>query len=90
MSGGNSNVGVTMADRLLEDMRDTQRAMSTYLVNGFQLKGTVVGFDEATILIKVKEAHQLVMRSAVASMYPLPDSRHELDEWWLKYTEDSG
>ena len=69
-------------------MRDTQRGVSIYLVNGFQLKGEIVEFDEQAILFKLKDAHQLVMRLAVASIYPLPGSKPDGGNWWRDYTSD--
>ena len=71
-----------LATRLLQGARDSKWTMSVYLVNGFQLKGEVVDFDDEAILFSHKSAHQLVMRSGVASMYPLPSSEHNADEWW--------
>ena len=56
-----------------------------YLVNGFQLKGEIVAFDEETILFNHKNVHQLVMRSGVASMYPIPSSRQGANDWWRGY-----
>ena len=78
-----------LVDRLLLDMREAQHTMSVYLVNGFQLKGTVLNFDHEAILFKLKDAHQLVMRSAVASMYPVSSSNGSHKDWWRSYvTED--
>ena len=85
MSEAKSKKRVTLAERLLVDMRDTQGNVSLYLVNGFQMKGRIVEFDQEAILFKLKDAHQLVMRSAVASMYPIRDSRGDTNEWWRSY-----
>ena len=84
MSEKSVNNQATLAERLLKEMRDTHSAVSIYLVSGFQMKGEIVEFDEEAILLKLKDAHQLVMRSAVASMYPVRDS----EDWWLNYTSE--
>ena len=63
--------------------------LSIYLVSGFQLKGEIVDFDEETILINHKNVHQLVMRSGVASMYPLPGSKAGAEEWWRDHVPPS-
>lgn len=81
---------ITLANRFLKEARDTHQAVSMYLVSGFQLKGEVVEFDEETILFKHKNGHQLVMRSAVAVMYPLPKSKGGEDEWWQNYGTPRG
>ncbi len=69
----------TLADQFFKDALDTRQAVSMYLVNGFQLKGEVLAFDEETILFRHKDVHQLVLRSAVASMYALPGSKQGAD-----------
>lgn len=78
-----------LADRFLKDARGTRMSVSLYLVNGYQLKGEIIEFDEGSILFKHKDTHQVVMRSAVASMYPLPKSRGYADKWWRHYTSTS-
>ena len=75
----------TLADRVLAGVRDTRQAVSVYLVNGFQLKGEIVEFDEEAIIFKLKDVHQLVMRTAVAALYPLISSKQEADAWWRDY-----
>lgn len=79
----------SLADKLLQDVRDSRRSISIYLVSGFQLKGEIVDFDEETILINHKNVHQLVMRSGVASMYPLPGSKAGAEEWWRDHVPPS-
>ena len=74
----------TLANRFLTDACETHEPVSMYLVSGFQLKGEVTAFDDDTILFKRKNMHQLVMRSAVAVMYPLSRSKNA-GEWWRNY-----
>ena len=72
----------TLVDRFLVDMRDTQSTISIYLVSGFQLKGEVVHADSDSILFSHRGVHQLVMRSAVATMYPVGQQGQDGVEWW--------
>ena len=85
MSETRNEEGRSLADRLLEDARDNHRPVSIYLVSGFQLKGEVMEFDKDTVLFKLKDVCQLVMRSAVATMYPLPGAKGDADGWWRSY-----
>ena len=71
-----------LVDRFLADMRDSQSTISIYLVSGFQLKGEVVQADSDAILFKHRGVHQLVMRSAVATMYPVRQHGEDGAEWW--------
>ncbi len=79
----------TLADRLLEEVWHSGRQVSVYLVSGFQLKGEVIEFDADTVLFKHKEGGQLIMRSAIATMYPLSDAKHDASEWWRGYVSSS-
>ena len=85
MTEATSTESATLDDRFLEDVRNTRRTISVYLANGFQLKGTVVEFDRTALLFRHKEVHQLVMRSAVASMYPTPKPSDDAEGWWRAY-----
>ena len=79
----------SLADRLLEEARSNRRSVSLYLVSGFQLKGEVVEFDKSTVLFKHKDTYQLVMRSAIATMYPVPGPKADTDAWWRGYVSDT-
>ena len=75
----------SLADRFLGDARDDRRQVSIYLVSGFQLKAEVIEFDKDTVLFKQKNVYQLVTRSAIATMYPLPNAKGDANEWWRGY-----
>ena len=75
MTTAKSKENTTLAEQFLQDARDAHKPVSIYLINGFQLKGEIVDFDQETILFSHKDAHQFVMRSAIASMYPLLNSK---------------
>ena len=79
----------SISDRFLDYIRDNHQQVSIYLVSGFQLKGEIVESDGDAILFKQKEVHQVVMRSAVASMYPVTVRQEEGSEWWREYCPGS-
>ena len=82
VSDTQANGGKTIADRFLKDALDSHRTASIYLTSGFQLKGEIVGFDREAILFNHKNVHQLVMRTAVATMALVPDSTQSTPGWW--------
>ena len=45
-------------------------AVSIHLVNGFQLKGNVKGFDNFTIILESMGKQQLVYKHAVSTITP--------------------
>lgn len=80
MSDTRNEQSTTLAEWFLKEARATHRPVSLYLVNGFQLKGEIVQFDQETILFHHKKVHQLIMRSAVASMFSVPDPKQHKNE----------
>ena len=86
MTQTTSTQPASLADRFLEDLRDAGTPVSVYLVSGFQLKGEIVVFDDSAILFNHRGTHQMVMRSAVANIYPFSNSRGE--SWWKRYLPD--
>ena len=87
-SSDSNNERQSLAERFLSDARASRRGISLYLLSGFQLKGQVVEVDSDTILFKHRGVHQIVMRSAVATMYPLPTSNQANDDWWQHYVSE--
>ena len=85
MSDPDGERRTSLAERFLEEVRDSRTVVSVYLANGYQLKGHVIDFDRDSVLFKHKGAHQLVMRSAVASMYPTEVRSQDGEEWWRAY-----
>ena len=85
MSSTTRKGDATLTERLLQEARDAHRPVSIYLVSGFQMKGDVVDFDHEAVLFKHKNVHQLIMRSGVASMFPLPNANRGEGDWWREY-----
>lgn len=57
-------------DTYLAEIKRQGVAVTIYLVNGFQLRGTVKGFDPFTILIEYEQKTHLVYKHAVSTISP--------------------
>lgn len=63
---------VNLQDAFLAQIKKEGAVVSLYLVNGFQLKGTVKGFDNFTIVLENMEGrHHLIYKHAVTTINPL-------------------
>ncbi|MCH4158137.1 MAG: RNA chaperone Hfq, partial [Acidaminococcaceae bacterium] len=58
-------------DSFLNHVRKENLAVTIYLVNGFQLRGLVRGFDNFTIIIENDGKQQLVYKHAVSTISPV-------------------
>jgi host factor-I protein len=60
----------SLQDTYLAEVRRQGVAVTIYLVNGFQLRGVVKGFDPFTILIEFERKTHLIYKHAVSTISP--------------------
>ncbi|MGE5583596.1 MAG: RNA chaperone Hfq [Bacillota bacterium] len=74
---------INLQDGFLNQVRKEGIAVTIYLINGFQLRGLVKGFDNFTIILDSEGKQQMVYKHAVSTMVParaLPDLALEKKE----------
>lgn len=62
---------INIQDTFLNQVRKENIPVTIYLVNGFQLKGLIRGFDNFTIVIDSDGRQQLVYKHAISTFTPL-------------------
>lgn len=60
----------SLQDTYLAEVKRQGVAVTIYLVNGFQLRGVVKGFDPFTILIEYERKTHLIYKHAVSTISP--------------------
>ena len=61
--------------------RRQQMPVTIFLMNGFQLRGTVTGFDSFTLVLDTEGRQQVIYKHAISTIVPLrPVSLMEGDE----------
>ncbi|GAB6087868.1 RNA chaperone Hfq [Alkaliphilus crotonatoxidans] len=61
---------INLQDVFLNQVRRENIPITIYLVNGFQLKGFVKGFDNYTIVLDTDGKQQLIYKHAVSTISP--------------------
>lgn len=61
---------INLQDSFLNQVRKENAAVIIYLVNGFQLRGFVKGFDNFTVIIENDGKQQLVYKHAISTITP--------------------
>ncbi len=61
---------INLQDVFLNQVRKENTMITIFLVNGFQLKGTVKGFDNYTIVLDSDGRQQLIYKHAVSTISP--------------------
>lgn len=62
---------LNLQDIFLNQIRKDKTMVTVYLINGFQLRGTVKGFDSFTIIIENEGRQNLVYKNAVSTIRPV-------------------
>ncbi|RQD67205.1 MAG: RNA chaperone Hfq [Tindallia sp. MSAO_Bac2] len=61
---------VNLQDVFLNQVRKESISITIFLVNGFQLKGQVKGFDNYTIVLESEGKQQLIYKHAISTIIP--------------------
>lgn len=59
-----------LQDNFLNQIRKENMLSTIFLVNGYQIKGSVRSFDNFTILLDVDGKQQLVYKHAISTIVP--------------------
>ena len=61
---------INLQDSFLNQVRKENVPVLIYLVNGFQLRGSVKGFDNFTVIMENDGKQQLVYKHAISTISP--------------------
>jgi host factor-I protein len=62
---------INLQDVFLNQVRKEHIPVTIYLTNGFQLKGSVKGFDNFTVVLDSDGKQQLVYKHAISTISPM-------------------
>ena len=60
-----------LQDLFLNQARRSRMGLTVFLMNGFQLRGTVTGFDAFTVVLDSEGKQQMIYKHAISTMVPL-------------------
>ncbi|MBS4207513.1 RNA chaperone Hfq [Bacillus sp. FJAT-50079] len=61
---------INIQDQFLNQLRKEGVSVTVFLLNGFQLRGQVKGFDNFTVLFESEGKQQLVYKHAISTFSP--------------------
>ena len=71
---------INLQDSFLNQVRKENVPVIIYLVNGFQLRGSVKGFDNFTVIMENEGKQQLVYKHAISTITPFRSLNSNLHE----------
>lgn len=63
--------GVNLQDAFLNKARKDGIGITVFLVNGYQIRGQVKGFDNYTIVLESEDKQQLIYKHAISTIIPM-------------------
>lgn len=71
---------INIQDQFLNQIRKDNTFVTVFLLNGFQLRGQVKGFDNFTVLIETDGKQQLVFKHAISTFQPQKNVQINFEE----------
>ena len=71
---------VNLQDVFLNSVRKDHTTIVIYLINGFQIKGYVKGFDNYTVVVDSEGRQQLIYKHAISTISPSVPVRFNTEE----------
>lgn len=70
---------INIQDQFLNQLRKEETTVTVFLLNGFQLRGLVKGFDNFTVLLEVDGRQQLIYKHAISTFAPQKNVKIEME-----------
>lgn len=63
-------VSTALQEELLDELANEKIPVTIYLMNGFQIRGTVADHDDAVVVIEAEGKQQIVYKHAISTIIP--------------------
>ena len=62
---------VNLQDAILKEVRRDKVPVTIFLMNGFQLRGIITGFDSFVVLLVTDGKQQMIYKHAISTLAPM-------------------
>ena len=67
-----------LQDLILNEVRKEHIPVTMFLMNGFQMKGIITGFDSFIVVLSSEGKQQMIYKHAISTLVPLQPVRGPL------------
>ena len=67
-----------LQDLILNEVRKEHVPVTLFLMNGFQMKGIITGFDSFIVVLSSEGKQQMIYKHAISTLVPLQPIRTAL------------
>ena len=61
---------INLQDAILREVRRDKVPVTLFLMNGFQLRGTITGFDSFVVVLVTDGKQQMIYKHAISTLAP--------------------
>lgn len=61
-------------DKILQEFKEGQEELTVFLLNGFQMKGTIVDFDDNVVNLSSQGRNHLIYKHAISTFTQEPSA----------------
>ena len=62
---------INLQDAILSEVRRDKVPVTLFLMNGFQLRGTITGFDSFVVVLDSEGKQQVIYKHAISTIAPI-------------------
>ena len=62
---------INLQDAVLSEVRRDKIPVTLFLMNGFQLRGTVTGYDSFVVVLVSEGKQQMIYKHAISTLAPM-------------------
>ncbi len=62
---------INLQDAILKEVRRDKVPVTIFLMNGFQLRGIITGFDSFVVLLVTDGKQQMIYKHAISTLVPI-------------------
>lgn len=57
-------------EHMLISLKREKQLITVFLMNGFQMKGIITGFDDFTVILQSDDKQQMIYKHAISTLIP--------------------
>ena len=62
---------INLQEAILDEVRRDKTPVTLFLMNGFQLRGTITGFDNFVVVLISDGKQQMIYKHAISTLAPM-------------------
>ena len=62
---------INLQDAILKEVRREKLPVTLFLMNGFQLRGVITGFDSFVVVLNTDGKQQMIYKHAISTLVPI-------------------